>query len=157
MSADVTVLILTKNEEFNLPHALESVSSFARRVVVVDSGSTDRTLEIAREAGADVYENEWYNYATQLNWGLDNTGIDTTWTFRLDADEVVLRRTIGLKKDEFFLNRKRVTKSEVSGCFHWAHEPLRTGAYTQRRRSRLSWKALGSPRATPTTSCSKVR
>ena len=89
MSADVTVLILTKNEEFNLPHALESVSSFARRVVVVDSGSTDRTLEIAREAGADVYENEWYNYATQLNWGLDNTGIDTTWTFRLDADEVV--------------------------------------------------------------------
>ncbi|MEC7352312.1 MAG: glycosyltransferase family 2 protein [Planctomycetota bacterium] len=110
MSADVTVLILTKNEEFNLPHALESVSSFARRVVVVDSGSTDRTLEIAREAGADVYENEWYNYATQLNWGLDNTGIDTTWTFRLDADEVVLPEL-----QKFFLEGIDSVAEDVDG------------------------------------------
>lgn len=90
MTADITVLILTKNEEDNLPKALASVKGFARRVVVVDSGSTDRTLEIARAAGADVYEHAWRNYADQLNWGLDHTAIDTTWTFRLDADEEVL-------------------------------------------------------------------
>ena len=90
MSADITILILTMNEEENLPRTLESVKGFARRVVVVDSGSTDRTVEIAREHGAEVYENTWVNYATQFNWGLENTGIDTTWTFRLDADEVVL-------------------------------------------------------------------
>lgn len=90
MPADITILILTMNEEENLPKALESVKGFARRVVVVDSGSTDRTVEIARAAGADVYENPWVNYADQFNWGLDNTDIDTTWTFRLDADEQVL-------------------------------------------------------------------
>ena len=90
MSADITILILTMNEEENLPRTLESVKGFARRVVVVDSGSMDRTVEIAREHGAEVYENTWVNYATQFNWGLENTGIDTTWTFRLDADEVVL-------------------------------------------------------------------
>ena len=90
MPADLTILILTMNEEENLPKALASVKGLAKRVVVVDSGSTDRTMAIAREAGADVYENGWVNHATQVNWGLDNTDIDTAWTFRLDADEEVL-------------------------------------------------------------------
>lgn len=84
---DITILILTKNEESNLPDCLASVKDFARRVVVVDSESTDRTVEIAKEAGADVYIHPFENYARQFNWGLDHTGIDTKWCFRLDADE----------------------------------------------------------------------
>ncbi len=84
---DVTIVILTKNEEINLPDCLESVKGFAKRCVVVDSGSTDRTKEIAQEYGADFYEHPFENYARQFNWGLDNTNIDTKWTFRLDADE----------------------------------------------------------------------
>ena len=84
---DVTILILTKNEEKNLALCLESVKGFAKRCVVVDSGSTDRTKEIALEHGADIYENPFVNYATQFNWGLDNTNISTKWVVRLDADE----------------------------------------------------------------------
>ena len=84
---DVTIVILTKNEEENLPLCLESVKGFAKRCVVIDSGSTDRTKEIALEYGADFYENPFVNYATQFNWGLDHTNITTKWTFRLDADE----------------------------------------------------------------------
>jgi glycosyltransferase involved in cell wall biosynthesis len=53
--ADVTIVVLTKNEEINLPDCLESVKGFAKRVVVVDSGSTDRTEEIAKTYGADFY------------------------------------------------------------------------------------------------------
>ena len=90
MSAEITILILTMNEEDNLPNALASVADLAHRVVVVDSGSTDRTVEIAREAGADVYVNTFVNHAIQVNWGLDNTDITTPWILRLDADEVVL-------------------------------------------------------------------
>ena len=84
---DVTIVILTKNEEKNLPFCLESVKGFAKRCVVVDSYSTDRTKAIAQEYGADFYEHKFENYARQFNWGLDNTNIDTKWTFRLDADE----------------------------------------------------------------------
>lgn len=84
---DVTILILTKNEELNLPDCLESVKDFAKRCVVVDSYSTDRTKEIALKYGADFYEHKFENYARQFNWGLDNTNITTKWTFRLDADE----------------------------------------------------------------------
>ena len=85
--ADVTIIVLTKNEEINLPDCLASVKGFAKRVVVVDSGSTDRTEEIAREGGADFYVHKFENYARQFNWGIDNTEIDTKWSFRLDADE----------------------------------------------------------------------
>lgn len=84
---DVTIVILTKNEEINLPDCLDSVKNFAKRCVVVDSGSTDKTESIARQYGADFYLHPFENYARQFNWGLDNTNITTKWTFRLDADE----------------------------------------------------------------------
>ena len=85
--ADVTAIVLTLNEEANLEACLRSVAGFCRRVVVVDSGSTDRTLEIASRFGADVLSHPFTYYAAQFNWGVDNAGIDTAWTLRLDADE----------------------------------------------------------------------
>lgn len=84
---DVTVVVLTKNEELNLPDCLKSLEGFAKRVMVVDSGSTDKTVEIAKLMGADVFVHPFENYARQFNWALDNGNITTKWTFRLDADE----------------------------------------------------------------------
>ena len=84
---DVTIVILTKNEEINIVDCLNSVKGFASRVVVVDSGSEDNTVAIAKEMGADVYTHDFENYARQFNWALDNADITTKWTFRLDADE----------------------------------------------------------------------
>lgn len=84
---DVTAVILTKNEQVNLPDCLRSIEGFARRALVVDSGSTDETVEIARSMGADVLEHPFENYARQFNWVLDHGNITTKWTFRLDADE----------------------------------------------------------------------
>ena len=85
--ADITAVVLTRNEEKNLPDCLRSLEGFAARVIVVDSGSTDATCEIARAAGADVLEHPFENYARQFNWALDNGSISTAWTLRLDADE----------------------------------------------------------------------
>ena len=85
--ADVTAIILTKNEEKNIRACLESISGFVKRTVVVDSGSEDNTVETAKALGADVYENPFCYYAQQFNWGLNNTGIQTEWALRLDADE----------------------------------------------------------------------
>ena len=85
--ADVTVIILTRNEAVNLPDCLSSLEGFAARVVVVDSGSTDETRDIALRWGAEVLEHPFENYARQFNWGLDHADIRTAWTMRLDADE----------------------------------------------------------------------
>ena len=85
--ADVTAIVLTLNEEANIEACLRSVAGFCKRVVVIDSGSTDKTLEIARANGADVLSNPFTYYAAQYNWGVDNANITTKWTLRLDADE----------------------------------------------------------------------
>jgi len=66
------------------------VKEWVQRIVIVDSGSTDRTCELAAAEGAEVVKHEpFIDYAKQFNWAIDNLDITTTWVFRLDADEVV--------------------------------------------------------------------
>ena len=89
VTVPIAILIPTKNEEINLPFALASVKGWAAQVIVLDSGSTDETERIAREAGADFVFHAWEGYARQKNWGLENTGISQPWVFILDADEVI--------------------------------------------------------------------
>lgn len=84
---DLTAIILTKNEEKNLQECMDSVRNVAKRIVVVDSFSTDDTLKIAEANGADIYQHPFENYGKQFQWAMDHTGIDTTWIFRFDADE----------------------------------------------------------------------
>lgn len=81
-----SVLILTKNEEGNLPGCLERVS-WCDDVVVLDSGSTDRTREIARAAGARVEERAFDDFGGQRNHALENIRFRHAWVFQLDADE----------------------------------------------------------------------
>ncbi|MBM6774921.1 glycosyltransferase family 2 protein [Olsenella profusa] len=85
----MTAIVLVKNEEKNLPNCLDSIKGLVKRIVVVDSGSTDSSKEIALSYGAEVYEHEWIHYAAQFNWAIDNIPIDTKWIYRIDADEVV--------------------------------------------------------------------
>lgn len=88
--ADLTVIILAQNEEKNIVRSVSSVKKIAKRIVVIDSGSTDRTIELAEESGAEVVcHSPFVNYATQFNWGLEYTNIQTKWVLRLDADEQV--------------------------------------------------------------------
>src|SRR4051812_18122914 len=85
----VDVLIQTFNEEANLPHTLASLKGWVNKVFVVDSGSTDRTADIAREYGAEFLHHDWEGYAAQKNWALDNLPFESPWILILDADEGV--------------------------------------------------------------------
>lgn len=85
----LTTLILTRDEERHIARAMASVAPLGGRVVVVDSGSTDRTTDIARALGAEVLVNPWSTHARQFNWGLDQLPEGTGWVLRLDADEVL--------------------------------------------------------------------
>jgi glycosyltransferase involved in cell wall biosynthesis len=84
--ATLSVAIITLNEEANLRRTLESVR-WADEIVVVDSGSTDRTCEIAREYGAKVFVEPWKGFAAQKNAALEKCACD--WILSLDADEEV--------------------------------------------------------------------
>jgi glycosyltransferase involved in cell wall biosynthesis len=84
--SEISVLILTKNEEKDLPGCLESVS-WSNDVWVYDSISTDRTVEIAESFGANVVRRPFDNWASHQNWGLKNINFRHPWVVYIDADE----------------------------------------------------------------------
>jgi glycosyltransferase involved in cell wall biosynthesis len=91
------VLIQTHNEELNVAHVLASLKGWTNKIFVVDSGSTDSTLDICRAAGAMVVHHDWEGYAGQKNWALANLPWEADWILIVDADESVtpqLRREI---------------------------------------------------------------
>jgi glycosyltransferase involved in cell wall biosynthesis len=85
----LTVVILTKNEARHIVRAIESVRGISSRIVVVDSGSSDETVALAKSAGADILTHPFVTQAKQFNWTLDQLRRDTDWVLRLDADEIV--------------------------------------------------------------------
>ena len=110
----LSVAIITKNEEHNLARTLASVQ-FADEIVIIDSASTDRTVEIARSFNAHVYDEPWQGFAAQKNMAIGRcTG---TWVLSLDADEELspkLQRQIQTllpsnpPHDAYFLKRRNL-------------------------------------------------
>ena len=117
-TSPVTVVVLTFNEGRNLDACLASVAGWVARIVVVDSGSTDDTIEIARRSGAEVLTNAFESHARQWRWALDNIQVTTPWVLALDADQRVsdelrdsLARAVaetGETPNGFFVNRRQI-------------------------------------------------
>lgn len=84
----ISVIILTKNEEKDLPGCLASLS-WCDDIHVLDSGSTDATVSIAREAGASIVTNPFESFGKQRNFALDHMAVKYSWILFLDADEHV--------------------------------------------------------------------
>jgi glycosyltransferase involved in cell wall biosynthesis len=87
--ASIAVVILTYNEMLHLPRCLDCISGFAQEVFVIDSGSTDGSIDLAQSRGAQVLHHPFQNYARQFQWAIDNAPITADWVMRLDADEVI--------------------------------------------------------------------
>ena len=85
----IAVVILAYNESLHLPRVLDHVRPFAREIFVIDSFSTDETVELARVGGAHVLQHPFQNYARQFEWALENAPITADWVMRLDADEII--------------------------------------------------------------------
>jgi len=102
----LSVAIITKNEEDRLPKTLEAVKDIADEIVVVDSGSTDKTVDIAKKFGARVFVEEWKGYGPQKQSALQKCKGE--WILFLDADEVIDKKL----KEEI---KKAIKSSEVVG------------------------------------------
>ena len=106
----LAAIVLTKNEERDLPACLEGLEGLATEVYVVDSGSTDRTVAVAEEHGARVFSHSFINYATQFNWAVDNVPSAAEWVLRIDADE-----RIGDRLREALVSALREAPGDVTG------------------------------------------
>lgn len=90
----ITAIILTYNEEYMIRGCLESLKPLAIEIIVVDSGSTDATLAIAKEYTDHIYLHQFENYGKQRNWALEHLPIKTEWVLNLDADHRITTKLV---------------------------------------------------------------
>ena len=83
----LTAIILSYNEEVHIGRCLDRIAPLVERILLIDSFSTDRTVEIAQAKGAEVHQHVFTNQAAQLQWALDTIPIDSDWIIRVDCDE----------------------------------------------------------------------
>ena len=94
MIDDLTIGILTYNEEKNIIRCLNSIENLTNNILIVDSYSTDNTVQLIKNKGYNVIQRNWKNHSDQRNFVIKTC--NTKWLFFLDADEVL---TEDLKKD----------------------------------------------------------
>ncbi|RYE37463.1 MAG: glycosyltransferase family 2 protein, partial [Sphingobacteriales bacterium] len=112
MNKHYSFIILTYNEETHLPRLLNSIKGLKAKVYIVDSFSTDSTLEIARAYGAEVFQNKFINHPLQWKFALDKIVINTPWTIGLDADQIVTPELYNL-----LLNFEDDPNDEINGIY----------------------------------------
>lgn len=98
LAAPISAFIITKNEEERLPKTISALQPWVDEIIVVDSGSTDRTVSIAQQMGAKVFYRKWTGYGDQKRFGEQQCTND--WLLNVDADEVI---TAGLAHEIQFL------------------------------------------------------
>ena len=87
MTETICAIILTKNEDIHLSRVLDQLSKLMDNILIVDSGSTDQTFEIAKKYKCDFIFNKWKNHAAQFNFGINYLKNKYNWIMRVDADE----------------------------------------------------------------------
>jgi len=115
MKISLSTIILTYNEEIHIGRLLKNIADWADEIFIVDSFSTDKTLEIAKKYGCKIFQHKFENQAQQFNWALDNLKIKNDWILRLDADEYLteeLKEEIAEVIRENFLVSETLTEAQ---------------------------------------------
>ncbi|TGM59223.1 glycosyltransferase family 2 protein [Leptospira vanthielii] len=140
MPLPLSCAIITLNEEDNISRTLEALS-FIEDIVVIDSGSTDKTVSIAKSFGARVFYRKFVNYADQKNYAIEQTKFD--WVLAIDADEVV---SSGLQTEisDLFTNHKQQSVGYlVPRLTYYLGKWIRFGGYYPNYQIRLFKKTAG--------------
>lgn len=126
--ADITAIILTRNEEDNIGECIRSITPIVKRIVVVDSYSEDKTVEIAKKLGAEVFQHEFINHAKQYKYAEKIANVNTIWTFRIDADERLTRDSASEIEELCVKNRDtNINGIYVRFCNIFMGKPLKHG------------------------------
>lgn len=126
----LSVLILTHNEALHIGRCIDSFAGLTDKIFIVDSFSTDNTVEIARSKGAQVIQNPWISYAFQFNHAIDHNPFQTDWLMRMDADEYLTTEL----KEELKALLSGNTAPDINGFYvkrrvYFMNQWIRRGGY----------------------------
>lgn len=128
---NISVVILTYNEELHIRRCIENIAAFVKSIFIIDSFSTDRTLAIAEEyKKVTILQHKWENnYAKQLNWGLEHAPITTEWVLRLDADEYLTSELINELQQKLETEPEEVTGIIFKRRHYFMDKWMKRGIY----------------------------
>lgn len=144
MSTSLTVIILTYNEQLHLNRCIHSMQAVAARVIVVDSYSTDQTIEIATLAGVETFQHPFVNQAQQFQWALNTIPITTDWVMRMDADEYLTPESINEIQKRLPLLDTETTGIYLKRQVHFMGRWIRHGGYYPIKLLRIWRNGVGS-------------
>ncbi len=127
---NLSVLILTHNESLHIGRCIDSFAGLTDKIFIVDSFSSDNTVEIARSKGAQVIQNPWISYAFQFNHAIDHNPFQTGWVMRMDADEYITPEL----KEELSALLAQDTPQDITGFYvkrrvFFMNQWIRRGGY----------------------------
>lgn len=144
MNNSITAIILTYNEEKHISRCINSLKNICEEIFVIDSFSKDRTVEIAKELGAKIYQHPFINQAQQFNWAIKECPILSEWIWRVDADEYIeeslaqktkqILKTIPDDVNGIYVNKKIVFQGR----------PLLHGGWYPAQQIKIIRKGLGA-------------
>ncbi len=123
----LTVIVLTYNEEKNIDICLGSIAGWASEIIVVDSGSTDKTVALAEKYTKNIYQHPFDNYAAQRNWAFENCKISNEWIMNIDADHEVSQTL----KDEMRTHFSNGIAADIKG-FMASRKTMFLGSWIKR-------------------------
>tara|TARA_B100000963_G_scaffold284188_1_gene252960 strand:+ start:12815 stop:13657 length:843 start_codon:yes stop_codon:yes gene_type:complete len=132
---ELSVVILTKNEEENLATALKSVNNRVKDIFVLDSFSTDNTCEIAKEHSVKLFSNKFKSFGDQRRYAINSLPIETDWVLFLDADEIVPNEFLEEVKD--LITESKYVAYECKYKFIFLKKWIKHGGYYGTRITRL--------------------
>jgi glycosyltransferase involved in cell wall biosynthesis len=136
---ELTIVILTHNESLHIRRAIESALRVASSVIIVDSFSTDNTIEIASSLDARVVQHEFVNQAQQFQWAMDQGIIHTPWTMRMDADEYLTDALVQEINSRLSSLPQDISGIELKRQVHFMGKWIRHGGYYPTRLLRI-WR-----------------
>lgn len=125
----LSVIILTYNEEQHIERCIRSIQLITDKIFIVDSFSTDRTVEIAESLGAVTVQNKWKSYSFQFNYGIQNQPFETDWLMRMDADEYITPELANEINNELARKAEGVTGLYVKRRVMFMNKWIKYGGY----------------------------
>ena len=142
MSCVVTAIIITKNESIHIGRCIDSLRKHVSRIVVIDSGSLDKTENIVLQKGCEFYFNNWQGYANQVNWAINKFSSSSDWLLRIDADEIINESELTVKEYLAQLDSK-INGLNIRRNIYFGNELVKSGGIYNQRILRIIRSGFG--------------